>query len=131
MKLTLRSLFLVGALALAACGGDDEGSSSDAGNAGAEKGPIVIGAAIDQTKLMKFFDGPALAAAQIRAEEINAAEASTAARSSSASRTRDWIRSARVLPRSPWPMTEPRSCGSPAMWTGRHRPHRSGSPRAC
>jgi branched-chain amino acid transport system substrate-binding protein len=73
MKLTLRSLFLVGALALAACGGDDEGSSSDAGNAEAEKGPIVIGAAIDQTKLMKFFDGPALAAAQIRAEEINAA----------------------------------------------------------
>jgi branched-chain amino acid transport system substrate-binding protein len=54
---------------LAACGGDDE----DTGGGGqAEQGPIVIGAAIDQTKLMQFFDGPALAAAQLRAEEINA-----------------------------------------------------------
>jgi branched-chain amino acid transport system substrate-binding protein len=54
---------------LAACGGDDE----DTGGGGqAEQGPIVIGAAIDQTKLMQFFDGPALAAARLRAEEINA-----------------------------------------------------------
>jgi len=54
---------------LAACGGDDEDTG---GGAQAEEGPIVIGAAIDQTKLMQFFDGPALAAAQLRAEEINA-----------------------------------------------------------
>ena len=38
----------------------------------AEKGPITIGAAVDQTKLMKFFDGPALTAAQIQAEQVNA-----------------------------------------------------------
>jgi len=54
---------------LAACGGDDE---DPGGGAQAEEGPIVIGAAIDQTKLMQFFDGPALAAAQLRAAEINA-----------------------------------------------------------
>jgi branched-chain amino acid transport system substrate-binding protein len=55
---------------LAACGGDDEDTGGGGGQA--EQGPIVIGAAIDQTKLMQFFDGPALAAAQLRAEEINA-----------------------------------------------------------
>ncbi|MBS1879240.1 MAG: ABC transporter substrate-binding protein [Actinobacteria bacterium] len=74
---------LVGALGLAACGG---GSSSTTGsNTGSEtsetsggggetasnKGPIKIGAAIDETNLMKFFDGPALAAAEIEAEKIN------------------------------------------------------------
>jgi branched-chain amino acid transport system substrate-binding protein len=80
MKSTLRGLTLavvtVCALVFAACGSDDSGNkSSDTGSAAkapAEKGPIVIGAAVDQTKLMKFFDGPALAAAQIRANEINA-----------------------------------------------------------
>jgi branched-chain amino acid transport system substrate-binding protein len=78
MKVTLRALLLMAAmvlaLGLAACGGDDEeeGGSGAADGEAAEKGPIVIGAAVDQTKLMKFFDGPALAAAQIRAEEINA-----------------------------------------------------------
>jgi branched-chain amino acid transport system substrate-binding protein len=78
MKVTLRGLLLAGAmlcaLVLAACGGSDNGdsNSTSAGSAKAEKGPIVIGAAVDQTKLMKFFDGPALAAAQIRADEINA-----------------------------------------------------------
>jgi len=78
MKVRWRALLLLTAIVLtlgaAACGGDDNGGS-DSGAAGgqtAEKGPIVIGAAVDQTKLMKFFDGPALAAAQIRAQEINA-----------------------------------------------------------
>jgi branched-chain amino acid transport system substrate-binding protein len=63
------------ALGVAACGGDDgeKSSSSASSSKTAEKGPIVIGAAVDQTKLMKFFDGPALAAAQIRAAEVNAA----------------------------------------------------------
>lgn len=78
MKSILRALLVVGAMAcasvLAACGGDGGGSGSgDEAKAPAEKGPILIGAAVDQTKLMKFFDGPALAAAQIRAREVNAA----------------------------------------------------------
>jgi branched-chain amino acid transport system substrate-binding protein len=73
---------LVAALGLgaAACGGSDKsstgsssGASSSSSSASANKGPILIGAAVDQTKLMKFFDGPALAAAQIRAAEVNAA----------------------------------------------------------
>jgi branched-chain amino acid transport system substrate-binding protein len=78
MKATLRALLLVTAtvlaLGVAACGDDDGGGngSGAAGGEKAQKGPIVIGAAVDQTKLMKFFDGPALAAAQIRAQEINA-----------------------------------------------------------
>src|SRR3954466_8372149 len=78
MKATLRALLLVTAMVLAlgvaACGDDDGGGngSGAAGGQTAQKGPIVIGAAVDQTKLMKFFDGPALAAAQIRAQEINA-----------------------------------------------------------
>jgi branched-chain amino acid transport system substrate-binding protein len=57
---------------LAACGGDDDEGASAGGGDQAEEGPIVIGAAIDQTKLMQFFDGPAIAAAQLRAAEINA-----------------------------------------------------------
>jgi len=78
MKVTLRALLLLTAIMLAlgaaACGDDDNGGGSSGASGGqtAEKGPIVIGAAVDQTKLMKFFDGPALAAAQIRAQEINA-----------------------------------------------------------
>jgi len=75
MRLTLRALLMAAlacvlAFAVAACGTDDE--EEGAGQAPAERGPIVIGAAIDQTRLMRFFDGPALAAARIRAEEINA-----------------------------------------------------------
>lgn len=66
---------LVLAVFVAACGGGDDQAAGGGGNGGeqasAEEGPIVIGAAIDQTKLMKFFDGPALTAAQIRANEIN------------------------------------------------------------
>src|SRR5918996_982067 len=61
-------------LLLAGCGDDDDGDDNGAASdsAATEQGPIVIGAAVDQTKLMKFFDGPALTAAQIRAEQINA-----------------------------------------------------------
>jgi branched-chain amino acid transport system substrate-binding protein len=36
--------------------------------------PIVIGAAIDQTGFMAPFDGPAIVAAQIKVDEINAAD---------------------------------------------------------
>jgi branched-chain amino acid transport system substrate-binding protein len=65
---------LIAVLAFAVgCGDDDDdGGGSDSGDQQAEKGPIVIGAAVDQSKLMKFFDGPALTAAQIRADQINA-----------------------------------------------------------
>jgi branched-chain amino acid transport system substrate-binding protein len=76
-RLALLALLAIAALGVAACGDDDD-DGGDAGSGGseeqqAESGPIQIGAAVDQTKLMKFFDGPALAAAQIRADEINAA----------------------------------------------------------
>jgi branched-chain amino acid transport system substrate-binding protein len=68
---------LVAMLGVAACGDDDDdggggNGGGDGGGQSAESGPIKIGAAVDQTKLMKFFDGPALGAAQIRADEINA-----------------------------------------------------------
>jgi hypothetical protein len=70
-RLALVAVLATATLGVAACGDDDdEGSSGDgqASEAPAESGPITIGAAVDQTKLMKFFDGPALAAAQVRAE---------------------------------------------------------------
>jgi branched-chain amino acid transport system substrate-binding protein len=79
MDRRLTRLALVAAMVLAllvvaaGCGDDDDDDGGgDGGEAAAEKGPIMIGAAVDQTKLMKFFDGPALTAAQIRAEQINA-----------------------------------------------------------
>jgi len=73
------------ALGLAACGGGDDSTTSGSdtaaeattaeggGGEGSEggSGPIKIGAAVDETNLMKFFDGPALAAAKIEAEKIN------------------------------------------------------------
>jgi branched-chain amino acid transport system substrate-binding protein len=67
------------ALVLAACGGGAGSSSSSETAAesttaeGGGGGPIKIGAAVDETNLMKFFDGPALAAAKIEAEKINKA----------------------------------------------------------
>ena len=71
---------VMGALAcstgMAACGGDEEESAGGGGGgdqAAQDTSPIVIGAAIDQTDFMSSFDGPALAAAQIQAEKINAA----------------------------------------------------------
>jgi branched-chain amino acid transport system substrate-binding protein len=76
-RLALLALLAIAALGMTACGDDDDGGDGGSDASGeeqkAESGPIKIGAAVDQTKLMKFFDGPALAAAQIRAEEINAA----------------------------------------------------------
>ena len=75
------------AFGLAACGGGDDSTSSSetaaesttaegggGGGEGEAEGstePIKIGAAIDETNLMKFFDGPALAAAELEAEKIN------------------------------------------------------------
>jgi branched-chain amino acid transport system substrate-binding protein len=74
------TLLLALVLAAAGCGGDDE-EGDGGGEAAAtteeggaqEQGPIVIGAAIDQTNFMRFFDGPALVAAQIQADKINEA----------------------------------------------------------
>ena len=72
---------LVLALTLAACGGDDEdaadgGTTTEAAAttdaAGIEPaGPIVIGWAFDGNGNMAPFDGPALAAAKIRVDQIN------------------------------------------------------------
>jgi branched-chain amino acid transport system substrate-binding protein len=63
------------ALGVAACGGgDDEGSSADtqaATTAAEETGPITIGWAYDSSGQMAPFDGPALAAAKIRVDELN------------------------------------------------------------
>jgi branched-chain amino acid transport system substrate-binding protein len=64
------------ALGLGACGGDDEeGAPADtqAGTtAAAESGPIKIGWAFDSSGAMAPFDGPALAAAKIRVDQLNA-----------------------------------------------------------
>jgi branched-chain amino acid transport system substrate-binding protein len=59
------------ALALAAGAVAAVGVTSASGGQAAKK-PIVIGAAVDLTSSMKPFDAPALAAAKIRAAEINA-----------------------------------------------------------
>ena len=75
---TLLAALMLGAVG---CGGDDDEGGDAGGDAAetteeggaAEQGPIVIGAAIDQTNFMRFFDGPALVAAQIQAEKINEA----------------------------------------------------------
>jgi len=70
------------AFTLAACGGDDDGDA-DAGAATTEAaatteeemtepaGPIVIGWAFDGNGNMAPFDGPALAAAKIRVDQLN------------------------------------------------------------
>jgi branched-chain amino acid transport system substrate-binding protein len=54
-------------------GGSSSSSSTSASTTAKSNKPIVIGAAIDQTALMSSFDGPALAAAQLEANKINAA----------------------------------------------------------
>ena len=78
----LASLVVLLALVAAGCGGDDdesgeaEGGASTAAETGGgaqESGPITIGWAYDSSGQMAPFDGPALAAAKIRAEEINGA----------------------------------------------------------
>jgi branched-chain amino acid transport system substrate-binding protein len=73
-RLALIATMLFALLAVAGCGDDDDGGGGGGGGeTTAEEGPITIGAAVDQTKLMKFFDGPALTAAQIQADQVNAA----------------------------------------------------------
>ena len=61
---------LVAALAVVGCG--SKSKNSGGGSTVAAGKPIVIGAAIDQTALMSSFDGPALAAAQLEVNKINA-----------------------------------------------------------
>jgi branched-chain amino acid transport system substrate-binding protein len=70
------ALFAALALGLAACGGDDEeGAPADTQTgttaAPAETGPITIGWAYDSSGQMAPFDGPALAAAKIRVDQLN------------------------------------------------------------
>jgi branched-chain amino acid transport system substrate-binding protein len=60
-------------LAAAGCGSNSKSSTSSATSSAAAGKPIVIGAAIDQTALMSSFDGPALAAAQLEVNKVNAA----------------------------------------------------------
>ena len=75
----LLALLLAFGLAVAACGGDDE-EGGDGGDAAADTGgggegtnePIVIGAAVDLTGQMAPFDGPAVTAAEIQVDKINA-----------------------------------------------------------
>jgi len=82
----LLALVLAAALAVtaAACGGDDEagapgadtGAATDAGgdtggDDAASGEPITIGWAYDSSGQMAPFDGPALAAAQIRVDQLN------------------------------------------------------------
>jgi branched-chain amino acid transport system substrate-binding protein len=63
----------VSALALSACA--DSADSKDEGSppGSAEKGPIVIGAAVASTGFMKSFDDPDMAGFKIAMDEINAA----------------------------------------------------------
>jgi branched-chain amino acid transport system substrate-binding protein len=75
----LLALVLAFGLAVAACGGDDDdgddGAAADTAPAEDEGSgePIVIGAAVDLTGQMAPFDGPAVTAAQIQVDNINAA----------------------------------------------------------
>ena len=73
-RLAVIATMVLALFAVAGCGDDDDddGGGGGGGEATAETGPITIGAAVDQTKLMKFFDGPALTAAQIQADQVNA-----------------------------------------------------------
>jgi branched-chain amino acid transport system substrate-binding protein len=61
----------VAAIVVAACGSSSSNSSSSSASSSSKK-PIVIGAAIDLSNTMKFFDGPASAAAQVEVNKINA-----------------------------------------------------------
>jgi branched-chain amino acid transport system substrate-binding protein len=70
------TLLAIGAAALvaAACGSSSSNSSSasSSGSSGSSsKKPIIIGAAIDLSNTMKFFDGPAEAAAKLEVAKIN------------------------------------------------------------
>jgi len=88
-KILWLAVFLAFALVAAACGSTEDTTTTTAAAAAATTTttvpetttttapappePIIIGAAIDQTGDMSFFDGPAIAAAQIKVDEINAA----------------------------------------------------------
>jgi branched-chain amino acid transport system substrate-binding protein len=58
-----------GVLVVSGCGSSAGGSSSSGGT----KGPIVIGAAIGQTGILKSYDGPAFAVVKYDIDQINAA----------------------------------------------------------
>ena len=62
----------VAAIVVTACGSSGSSSSSGASSSSSKK-PIIIGAAIDLSNTMKFFDGPAAAAARVEVNKINAA----------------------------------------------------------
>jgi branched-chain amino acid transport system substrate-binding protein len=67
------ALFAALALGVAACGGDgDDAAEPETGTEPTAAGPITIGWAFDSSGQMAPFDGPALAAAQIRVDQINA-----------------------------------------------------------
>jgi branched-chain amino acid transport system substrate-binding protein len=76
-RAALGLLLASGVLLAAGCGSSSKSTSSSSsassGSSASNGKPIVIGAAIDQTNLMKSFDDPALAAAKIEAAKINAA----------------------------------------------------------
>jgi branched-chain amino acid transport system substrate-binding protein len=62
------------ALGVTACGGDEEGTPAETQQettAPQETGPITIGWAFDSSGDMAPFDGPALAAARIRVDQLN------------------------------------------------------------
>jgi len=82
------AVFAAFALVAAACGSSEDTTTTTAAAAAtttttvpetttttapAPAGPIIIGAAVDLTGNMSFFDGPAIAAAQIKVDEVNAA----------------------------------------------------------
>ncbi len=83
------AVFAAFALVAAACGSSEDTTTTTAAAAATTTtttvaetttttaptpaGPIIIGAAVDLTGNMSFFDGPAIAAAQIKVDEINAA----------------------------------------------------------
>ena len=82
------AVFAAFALVAAACGSSEDTTTTTAAAAAtttttvpetttttapAPPDPIIIGAAVDLTADMSFFDGPAIAAAQIKIDEINAA----------------------------------------------------------
>ena len=82
------AVFAAFALVAAACGSSEDTTTTTAAAAAtttttvpetttttapAPPEPIIIGAAVDLTADMSFFDGPAIAAAQIKIDEINAA----------------------------------------------------------
>jgi branched-chain amino acid transport system substrate-binding protein len=81
--IALAALLALLALTVAACGGDDDeaaggGATTEAAATTAEEEggpatgePIVIGWAFDSSGNMAPFDGPALAAAKIRVEQLN------------------------------------------------------------